>query len=190
MASNSAALIVPAAPPADTNALTSLHDIKGPWKIQDWQGFLWTALIVVALGLLLYLGWRERRRRRPAPAVRVTPPHERARRRLLEALGLIAEAKPFVIAVSDALRMYLEERFSFHAPERTTEEFLVELQSTDLLLAEQKDALADFLRRCDLVKFARYEPTETELRALSDSALRLIDETEPAPIPQPAGATP
>jgi hypothetical protein len=30
-----------------------------------------------------------------------------------------------------------------------------------------------------LIKFARYEPTETELRALHAAALRLINETEP-----------
>jgi len=37
--------------------------------------------------------------------------------------------------------------------------------------------LADFLTRCDLVKFARYEPTEEDLLSLLDSALKLVDET-------------
>ncbi len=32
-----------------------------------------------------------------------------------------------------------------------------------------------------MVKFARYEPGRTELQALHDSAVRLIDETEPQP---------
>ena len=76
------------------------------------------------------------------------------------------------------LRIYLEERFSLHAPERTTEEFLHELQATELLNDNQKVFLEDFLRRCDLVKFAQHEPTEPELRELLESALRLIDETQ------------
>jgi hypothetical protein len=60
--------------------------------------------------------------------------------------------------------LYLEERFDFHAPERTTEEFLYELQATELLTRDQKESLAEFLKRCDLVKFAKYEPREPELR--------------------------
>jgi hypothetical protein len=92
--------------------------------------------------------------------------------------------------VSDTVRFYLEERFTFHAPERTTEEFLHELQNTNLLLPDQKESLGEFLKRCDLVKFARYEPREVELRDLHDSAVRLIDETEPAPVTADASNAP
>lgn len=94
-------------------------------------------------------------------------------------MRFIADPKSFCSEVSDIIRVYLEERFRFHAPDRTTEEFLLELQSTDLLMHDQKESLRDFLEQCDLVKFARYEPTENELRGLHASALRLIDETEP-----------
>ena len=77
----------------------------------------------------------------------------------------------------------LEERFNFRAPERTTDEFLCELQSSFLLTRDQKRSLGDFLASCDLIKFAKYEPTEMELRGLYQSALRLVNETEPRPIP-------
>jgi hypothetical protein len=111
------------------------------------------------------------------------PAHVRAKQKLAEALALISQPKPFVIAVSDTARTYLEERFQFRAPERTTEEFLRELGGTKLLLPEQKESLGDFLASCDLVKFAQYEPGETELRGLHGSAVRLVEETEPQPIP-------
>ena len=107
------------------------------------------------------------------------PAHLRARQKLQEALALIAQPKLFVIAVSDAERWYLEERFEFRAPERTTEEFLHELQRTDRLTRDQKESLSQFLASCDLVKFAKYEPGESELRDLHSSALRLVEETEP-----------
>jgi hypothetical protein len=87
--------------------------------------------------------------------------------------------------VSDTIRWYLEERFDFRAPERTTEEFLYELQATNLLTPDQKTSLGDFLNRCDLVKFAKYEPGEPELRDLHASAVRLVEETEPLPLSQP-----
>ncbi|MDQ6631578.1 MAG: hypothetical protein M3Y82_07445, partial [Verrucomicrobiota bacterium] len=86
------------------------------------------------------------------------------------------------IIVSDTIRVYLEERFAFHAPERTTEEFLYELKSTDLLTDDQKKSLGEFLSRCDLIKFAKYDPTETELEDLHQSAMSLVEETEPKPI--------
>src|SRR5436190_1656400 len=105
----------------------------------------------------------------------------------LGALALIAQPKPFCIAVSDAARQYLEERFEFRAPERTTEEFLYELQRTDLLTRDQKDSLGEFLQSCDLVKFAKYEPREPELHDLHGCALRLVEETEPQPTPLTAG---
>jgi len=108
------------------------------------------------------------------------PAHLRAKQKLAAALALISQPKPFVIAVSDTARAYLEERFDFHAPERTTEEFLRELGGTKLLLPEQKASLGQFLASCDLVKFAKYEPGEPELRDLHGSAVRLVEETEPA----------
>jgi len=46
------------------------------------------------------------------------------------------------------------------------------------LSAGQKQSLAEFLERCDLVKFARFEPTESALRELHESALRLVHETQ------------
>ncbi len=104
---------------------------------------------------------------------------------LERALAFIVEPKQFCTLVSDTIRTYLEERFDFHAPERTTEEFLHELQATNLLTAEQKEKLGEFLQQCDLVKFAKYEPGENELLELHSSALRLVEETEPVEVQGP-----
>ena len=94
-----------------------------------------------------------------------------------------ASPRQFSILVSSAIRDYLEERFDFRAPERTTEEFLYELQGSQLLTLDQKKSLEDFLASCDLIKFAKYEPTEMELRGLHQSAVRLVNETEPRVAP-------
>jgi hypothetical protein len=51
-----------------------------------------------------------------------------------------------------------------------------------LLTRDQKDSLGGFLASCDLVKFARYEPGEAELRELHASAVRLVEETEPVAV--------
>ncbi len=163
------------------SAATDIRDIKPPIEISDGWAWLWWSLIALAVVSAAFLLWRWLKNRKtnivlPPPV----PAHVRARQKLEQALALIAQPKPFVIAVSDTARTYLEERFDFHAPERTTEEFLRELAGTKLLLPEQKESLGNFLGSCDLVKFAKYEPGENELRELHSSAVRLVEETEPA----------
>jgi hypothetical protein len=194
MNTNSGALLIPSpAPRTGTNLAvgTDIRDIKGPIEIpSDWAWLGWT-LVVLAVATAAWFAaryWLKHLGQRRTPEI-VIPPHVRARNRLIDALRLIHDAKPFCIAVSGALRVYLEERFDYHAPERTTDEFLEELQTCPLLSPAQKRSLADFLVRCDLVKFAKFEPTETELRDLHDCALRLVEETSPLAIAVPA-ATP
>ena len=179
-------LLVPSA--AATN---TLRDIKPPVEIPSgWARLAWTAG-ALALAALLFWAWKYWQVRRASiPPVPVIPPHVRAKQKLQEALALIGDPKAFCILVSDTVRWYLEERFDFHAPERTTEEFLYELTATNLLTPDQKDSLGEFLKRCDLVKFARYEPREPELRELHSAALRLVEETEPVGRPEDAPQIP
>jgi hypothetical protein len=186
------ALIVPAQPAGGSNApQIQFHEAIKP-LINIPNGWLWVIWIAAALLVIAaaYFGWRAWRRRALAASIAPpVPPHVRARRMLEEALRLIGEPKPFSIAVSGTIRVYLEERFEFHAPERTTEEFLYELQSTDLLTQTQKDSLGEFLANCDLIKFAKYEPTEMELRGLHTAAMRLVNETEPRLVPESIAST-
>ena len=178
-------------------AANDIRDIKPPIEISDGWTWLWWGLIALAVAVAAFLLWRWWKNRKtsivlPPPV----PAHVRAKKKLAEALALIAQPKPFVIAVSDTARTYLEERFTFRAPERTTEEFLRELAGTKLLTPDQKESLGDFLASCDLVKFAKYEPGENELRGLHASAVRLVEETEPtnsgtgvSPVPLSEGIT-
>ena len=161
-------------------AANDIRDIKPPVEISNGWNLVWWAL--AALRCWQFCVWRGVTGRNGARKSQSPPPvpaHVRAKQKLQQALALISQPKPFVIAVSDTARTYLEERFDFRAPERTTEEFLHELHGTDLLTGEQKESLGGFLESCDLVKFAKYEPGENELRELHGSAVRLVEETEP-----------
>lgn len=166
-----------------------LRDIKPPVHVPggwEWVGWTLGAILVLALACCAWWYWRKRRTV-PAPEI-VVPAHVRARQRLQEALMLIDRPKEFCITVSDTVRAYLEERFDFRAPERTTEEFLRELSGSPWLRSEQKRSLGEFLEKCDLVKFAKYEPGEPELRDLHASALRLVEET--APVAEESSSSP
>ncbi|HUA67857.1 MAG TPA: hypothetical protein VMA13_04850 [Candidatus Saccharimonadales bacterium] len=178
-------MIATSSPPAaaiSPSAAQDIRDIKPPIAIPNpWEWVWWTAGVLAGL-TILYFAWRYWQRwRSQIPVEPPVPAHVRAKQKLQEALGLIAQPKPFCVMVSDTIRAYLEEQFDFHAPERTTEEFLYELQATDLLSPDQKESLGKFLESCDLVKFAKYEPGESELQELHNSAGRLVDETTPQP---------
>lgn len=184
MKTNSSAILVPAPTPQAASNLTlgtDIRDIQGPVDIPSGWAWLWWTLGAIVVALVAFLAirrWLRLRGQPKAPEI-IIPPDVRARNRLRAALELIATPLPFCTLVSDTLRVYLEERFSFHAPDRTTEEFLDELQSSPMLSLSQKELLGGFLMQCDMVKFARYEPGEPELRGLYDAAIGLVDETAP-----------
>src|SRR2546430_17493274 len=198
MKTNSSTVIIPvpssATNIAGTNALSGdIRDIKAPVEIPSGWFWFWCVAGALAAAALSCFAWRcwKNLRARPQTLEVIIPPHERARRKLQQALKLIYEPRLFCIEVSDTLRAYLEEAFSMRAPERTTEEFLDELQSSALLSFAQKQSLGDFLMRCDLVKFAKHEPTVEQLQDLYQSALRLIDEPQSLrlPVQMPLAAT-
>jgi len=178
MASNGNAILLPAQPGA-TNAL-DIRPLKAPVEIPSTYEWLWWVLGAIVAAAIARCIWRKWRLKKPAlqPAV-VIPPHRRAKDRLRIASELMSDPYKFCSLVSDVLRAYVEERFDLHAPDRTTEEFMAELRASTRLRGDHKSLLEDFLSRCDLVKFARFEPTQPELQSLLDSALRFVDETAP-----------
>src|SRR5205085_4236011 len=139
-------------------------DVPNPWT---WV--FWLVGVVLALALITTVVILLIKKQKQRAIVSPVPPHIRARQKLEAALLLIGDPRAFAIAVSDAVRVYLEERFQLRAPERTTEEFLRDLQKTSVLTEQQKESLSAFLEQCDLVKFARFEPPETLLRELQES---------------------
>ena len=82
----------------------------------------------------------------------------------------------FYYRISTIAREYIERRFAIMAPEMTTEEFLYSLER-DRRLEGQAGLLSEFLRSCDLVKYARLLPTGEDIDQVVRSVRRLVDET-------------
>ena len=125
----------------------------------------WWPVVLGALAVLVlvagWLWWLRRPRSAPVMPVEVpVPAHVKALRALSQLTEPVTESEiePFYVDVSQILRVYLEERFGLHAPTRSTEEFLVELEAGESLGLEHRQSLSNFLRQCDLVKFARLHP--------------------------------
>jgi hypothetical protein len=115
-------------------------------------------------------------------AVKADPPHVAAFRRMQELIdakliekGLVKE---FYVGLSDAVRRYIEDRFGLRAPERTTEEFLYEVSSGNSLQSRETEMLKRFLTHCDLVKFAKHEPSREEIQKSFDLAKEFVNNTK------------
>ena len=100
---------------------------------------------------------------------------ERLSKEDLIAKGLVRE---YYYSITNILRHYIEARFGLLAPERTTEEFLTEMAHTNQLDAAHKILIREFLERCDMVKYAKYGPSNFEIKETYDAAKRFIDETK------------
>jgi len=164
-------------------------DIKGVVSWPDrWPRWILAAALVSLLALAGGMATVLALKRRGAKAAYEPPPvpaHEEAFLALerLKARGWIesGELEPFYLEVSLIVRRYLERRFHLHAPERTTEELLLDAVTSRALDAEHQNAVARFLERCDLVKFARHQPSSSEMQNAFQSAWRLVEETRLAP---------
>ena len=94
-----------------------------------------------------------------------------------------SSAREFGIAVSEVIRNYIEKRFATRATQRTTEEFLQALlQGSNEALSRHRPLLAQFLERCDLVKFAGTSLAATDLESLFQTARGFVSETGEHPV--------
>lgn len=159
-----------------------IKDIKG---LAAPRGrFAWPVLFAFLALSGALLGWRlwsMRKKQIEEEALRKKPPHEIAYEELrklkmknLPEKGLIKE---YYTELSDIIRRYLEKRFSFRAPEMTTEEFLMSIKAAPMLTPDHKRLLKEFLESCDMVKFAKYGPTPLEMLDSFNAAERLVEQT-------------
>ncbi len=160
---------------ATVAAVEDIRDIRGPKA--DRPKWLVPAVIAGAglAALAGYQVWR-RRRARPAPDPSAL---ELAVRRLEEIRRLMtpADSHRFAVEFSAVVRVYIVHRFKVGATQLTTEEFLRwMLESSDAGLACHRAQLSEFLRECDIVKFADVRLTEDAMNALHRSALRFVRE--------------
>jgi len=160
-----------------------IKEIAGPVELPSGPG-VWLYL-VGAVALILISGavfFILRLRRRKVEEAAKVPAHELAYDELekLLAEGLIEKGhiKLFYFRISDILRHYIDNRFGLRAPERTTEEFLEELSSNSPFEHEHDKLLKEFLKHCDLVKFAEYQPTNDDIQRTFDVCKEFIASTQ------------
>jgi hypothetical protein len=159
-----------------------IADIEDVVEVRSEASLTWIWITAGVVIVVVAGGWFFMRSKRGVSLIRIfKPAHEIAYERLrkLVARDLIKaeQIKQFYEEISNILRHYIEDRFDLRAPERTTEEFLIELQSSDALGESDKKDLGEFLGHCDLVKFAKHRPETEQIQRTFDLVKNFIEKT-------------
>ena len=145
---------------------------------------------VITVGLLYGLTlWLLQRLSRPPvsdmqdePSIDPRPPDEIALTELdrIESLDLplLGKYKQHYTLISECIRRYFETLFDIPALDRTTEEFLHEIQEAHMGRPIIY-AVSNLLNDADLVKFAKAVPTRDTARQMVQQARALVEGTRP-----------
>ena len=168
----------------DQRANLKISDISGVVDMPKQTSYLWIWILSGAVFVVFVIsGVVYFKRKHVKELVRIfKPAHEIAydRLRALVKQNLIEQGKikEFYEGISDILRHYIEHRFDLRAPERTTEEFLFEIRYSTALSMSDKESLGEFLKHCDMVKFAKYDPTNEQIQTTFDLVKKFIEKTK------------
>lgn len=169
----------PAATAAANAAVDDIRDIQPPVHIAPswmWLVYLFGAIVVAMALYALVKWWRARAK------ARAKLPYEIALEALAQARALMVpdKVREYSFRVSEITRHYIEARFKARAAHRTTEEFLHDLVDNPTGgLAQHAPLLEDFLKHCDLAKFARWTLSQDEMEKMHLSAVTFVNQTRP-----------
>ena len=178
-------VVVESVKPADAE---DILDIKAPVAIPRswWSLWPWFAIAagLITLGLLGFLWYRRRDKSEESIAVpkkEQLPPHEEAYRALrqLRDSGLLDQQmiKLYYIKVSEIIRCYIGRRFEVAAMELTSTEVLERLREANMGVDAFR-LFQEFFSLCDLVKFAKYRPSEAQNGQVMKVAIEIVDVTK------------
>ena len=174
--------------PTDTSA-TKIKDIKSPleepfnweWYIDYLYGI--TVLLAIILATVIITAYVVKRR-----SVKVIEPDKPKVPAHIVALATLekirqesvwqeGKVKEYYSAISDSVRLYIEDRFGVFALESTTDEIMTAFRS-QVVDRESKDKLQQLLMLSDLVKFAKQFPIEAEHHFTLQNAFDFVNGTK------------
>ncbi|MET0594512.1 MAG: hypothetical protein ABW133_17560, partial [Polyangiaceae bacterium] len=150
--------------------------------------------VIAAIAAWLVARWMRRPRPVPPPPP-PRPPWEVALEELFAVrhAGLAREARyaEHYDRISDAVRKYLGGRYGFDGLETTTREMTAILRRVQPQVYDLPVILG-FLDECDLVKFARFTPSDEDCNRVLDQAEHIVRVTVPPQLeaPRPTARVP
>lgn len=181
--------------PVDT---TNANEFAGPYSVTSvpfqWSYEFWLNILIFVIGICgMILIYKKLKDNKPITKRIVVSPPTPAHKQALEEFEQIKsqkleteeELKLYYDQITDTLRRYIENRFALNAKELTSEEIILKL--TEMNNVEALRELKEILTTADLVKFAKYKATVSEVNRSVVMALdyvnttRLSDEQLPKP---------
>jgi hypothetical protein len=161
-------------PSGSVIAAQNFHEIAPPVDYSFFPTWLIFVASFVALSLVGLIVWWLKRNRKSALPPKL--PREIALEELERVRAEIETMNPyqFSIRVSDILRRYVTNQYALPVTRQTSVEFLTALAKSSPFSTNEKSLLEDFLNRCDLIKFARYEATSEDSHLLLEEATRFV----------------
>lgn len=169
--------------PLQIDTTKEISDVKPPERI-PW-GWLEYSILFGGLALAAFLGWLIYRRFKKKPVeekiveepVKILTNFDKALAKLeeIDRIGYLNEGKvkEHFSEVSDTLRWFFEVEFGFLSLEMTTRETIQSLNKKGMS-QEIISGVDDFLTRADMVKFAKYTPSEVEQSNYIAGAVTLL----------------
>ena len=172
--------------------MDDIRPLKSPIEISEislWP-FIILALLIIC-GVLAFIYFKRKRHVEKESLLPPRPPEQIAMEelRFLLDMKLIEKGlvKEHYIRLSDIVRKYIEGRFRISVLDRTTWELYQEMRIKKIK-REWTDRIRDFLEDCDLVKFAKYIPSEKEIDEAYNQAKEIVEITTPtAGVTHPRG---
>lgn len=166
----------------------NLKDLKKQADIHETaRWILWVALALATciLGAMAWHLWRRRPRQAvsPSPAPGRDPlevAEEELRALLARGHPDGSRVKQFYITLSEIVKRILESGYEIQTAEKTTSEIMIALGRNPVLDAENLEKIEFFLIECDMVKFAKYLPSESEHDGAGNSAFEILEEAKAA----------
>ena len=158
-----------------------LRDIKPPYEVPP-NLLPYIILGIIILAVLFGVAWLYIRKRKSAPPtpieeVAVFPPHEIAMEKLNTLDATSSDMETFYTQISYIIREYISSRYNIPALELTTLGILLQM-SNEQIDAKYVKHLRDFLFKCDIVKFTKYQPKRDEAGARMEEACWFVKETK------------
>lgn len=166
-----------------------INEIKPPFPFPNYWLLLVPAAAVL-LAVAAYLAWvlfRKLQRVREQARTPLSPWDEA----LAALAGLPVQqwladgrVQQYYYSLSEILKRYIERRYEFNAAEQTSTEIIAEMKR---LKTPFREEFVGFIRRADLVKYAKYRPTAEELPEAIEAVRGMIIRSRPTDsIPGPA----
>ncbi|NOQ71856.1 MAG: hypothetical protein GQ574_07640 [Crocinitomix sp.] len=154
-------------------------------RSKDWLNVNWYWLAIIGVLILIFFIWRYVKSRKPEEEEEIVEVIIPAHIIALDALGKLLkqedwkspEKKEYYSELTETVRTYLENRFDIHAMEQTTREIIRDLKFSSIS-DEDKVYLRKILREADMVKFAKFSPSDDDAFTYLNKSIDFVKRTK------------